>query len=142
MVAGQHVPVVGLEPDAAPGVGLALRHRLAGVAIQLDAVGEQAGLAPGDLHVADRDEQVGGAADLLELVGHYGVASSPPARTVTPPGCAQAGPAGSPTEAPAESRAASRVIRAPRVRPLGPGIERTGGRDGDMRPHASSGLRP
>ena len=49
-------------------------------------------------------------------------------------------------EAPAESKAASRptsrTIRAPRVRPLGPGIERTGGRDGDMRPYASSGLRP
>jgi hypothetical protein len=72
VVAGQHVPVVGLEPDAAPGVGLALRHRLAGVAIQLDAVGEQAGLAPGDLHVADRDEQVGGAAHLLELIGDHG----------------------------------------------------------------------
>jgi len=141
VVAGQHVPVVGLEPDAAPGVGLALRHRLAGVAIQLDAVGEQAGLAPGDLHVADRDEQVGGAADLLELVGHYGgflAARADRHSARLRPGRA----GGEPHGGPAESRAASRVIRAPRVRPLGPGIERTGGRDGDMRPHASSGLRP
>jgi hypothetical protein len=141
VVAGQHVPVVGLEPDAAPGVGLALRHRLAGVAIQLDAVGEQAGLAPGDLHVADRDEQVGGAADLLELVGHYGgflAARADRHAARLRPGRA----GGEPHGGPRREQGREQGHPGAALRPLGPGIERTGGRDGDMRPHASSGLRP
>ena len=48
---------------------LALRDRLAGVAVELDAIGEEPGGAADDLHVAGRDEQVGRAAHLLELVG-------------------------------------------------------------------------
>jgi hypothetical protein len=49
-----------------------LRHCLSGVAVDLDAVGEQTGLTARDLHVADGDQEIGGATYLLDLVGHDG----------------------------------------------------------------------
>lgn len=112
---------------------LALRDRLVGVAIELHPVGEQAGLAADDLHVADRDEQVGGAAHLLELVGDHGGFLA--ARAERRDAGLRPGRAGARThDGPAENRTASRS-------PPGPDIERTGNRGADMRAHASSGLR-
>src|SRR5262249_34537844 len=47
------------------------RDRVAGLAIDLDAVGEQAALAAGDLDVAGSHQEVVGS-DLLEAIGHDG----------------------------------------------------------------------
>ena len=54
-------PVLAVEED-----DLALGDGLAGVAVQLDAIGEQPGRPLGDLDIAGRDEQVVGAAHLLD----------------------------------------------------------------------------
>ena len=67
-------PILAVEED-----DLALGDGFTGIAVQLDAIREEPGRPLGDLDIAGRDEQVVGAAHLLDLIGDDAAFLSPAA---------------------------------------------------------------
>ena len=114
-------PILAVEED-----DLALGDGFTGIAVQLDAIREEPGRALGDLDIAGRDEQVVGAAHLLDLIGDDATFLSPTADDRRRP---RVGPVPMPRATPGMSTAIRSSARAKQPVALEPGL-RSGDWDG------------